>query len=349
MRLWERLGATASAALAVDREVKAPPASLHDPPPPPEPSAAEAELEDVRRLSAPTSGQPGSLVGDARARWRRTRYRDRLDAAIAAPRLGHCGTIAVISPKGGVGKTTITALLGALFAYIRRDRVVAVDTNPDYGSLGPTLVPGHQVFVDDLLDLLEARELTVTELDAQLGRGPDGLMVLPAPTDPARMARLDRTAYARLIGHLQAKAGVILLDCGTGLQEPAAQAAIAAADQLVLVTDPDPATGKLVARGASLLLEAETPVVLVVNKMPRRHARSYLEQLGTLVPEAAGMTFIESNPAAAARVSTGRFTWTDPAGGWDVRVRELGALLVSQWPALGLTSGAPADTLSRQP
>jgi len=45
-------------------------------------------------------------------------------------------TIAVVSPKGGLGKTSTTALLGSLLARVRHERMVAVDTNPDYGSLG---------------------------------------------------------------------------------------------------------------------------------------------------------------------------------------------------------------------
>lgn len=90
-----------------------------------------------------------------KASWRESDYESRLDRAIAAPRLTRCATIAVVSPKGGVGKTTTTVLLGSLLARVRRDRIVAVDTNPDYGSLGRTLTPDHQVFVDDLGDVLE--------------------------------------------------------------------------------------------------------------------------------------------------------------------------------------------------
>ena len=60
-------------------------------------------------------------------------------------------TIAVVSPKGGVGKTTTTALLGSLLAFLRRDRVIAVETNPDWGSLGRRLVPDHPIFIDELL------------------------------------------------------------------------------------------------------------------------------------------------------------------------------------------------------
>ena len=134
-------------------------------------------------------------------------------------------TIAVVSPKGGVGKSTTTALLGSLLAFLRRDRVVAVDTNPDWGSLGRRLVPDHPVFIDDLLaGPLKDGQLTPTQLDAQLGRGPDGLMVAPAPTDPDRGEALDEAAYRTLFARLGELVGTLVLDCGTGLKSPAARA-----------------------------------------------------------------------------------------------------------------------------
>ena len=127
-------------------------------------------------------------------------------------RLRRCATIAVISPKGGVGKTTTAALLGSLLAFLRRDRVVAVETNPDWGSLGRRLVPDHPVFIDDLLaGPLIDRRLSPTQLDAQLARGPDGLMVAPAPTDPERAKNLDETAYLTLFARLSELVGTLVL------------------------------------------------------------------------------------------------------------------------------------------
>ncbi|HXM55522.1 MAG TPA: EsaB/YukD family protein, partial [Candidatus Dormibacteraeota bacterium] len=96
----------------------------------------------------------------ARLSWRSTDYLYRLDEAIVAPQLYRCATIAVMSPKGGVGKTTLTALLGGLFAHLRRDRIVAVDSNPDFGSLGRCLTPTHDIFVDDVLEVIDSPELT---------------------------------------------------------------------------------------------------------------------------------------------------------------------------------------------
>jgi MinD-like ATPase involved in chromosome partitioning or flagellar assembly len=298
--------------------------------------SAEPLAPSARRvLTKPEARSPRER---ARHWWRETDYVGRLDRTIALPKLNRCATIAVVSPKGGVGKTTLTALLGSLLSRTRRDRIVAVDTNPDYGSLGRQLTPDHDVYVDDLVDVLDRPDLSVTALDQHLGRAFEGLMVLPAPTDPARMARVDELAYRRVIERLQSLVGVLVLDCGTGLQEPAARAAQATADQIILVSDAQPATASLVADAAHLLSTAGPPLTLVVNKMPvkEKEARIDLEGLEELVPDAHGLVTIEDDQRAAQRIAAGEFEWRDAPATWQRSVRELAVVLESDWPALGL-------------
>ena len=112
------------------------------------PEPAHSSVPGPRTFTRPARPSP---IAQAREAWRNTDYQHQLDELILAPRLRRCATIAVISPKGGVGKTTTAALLGSLLAFLRRDRVVAVETNPDWGSLGRRLAPDHPVFIDDLL------------------------------------------------------------------------------------------------------------------------------------------------------------------------------------------------------
>ena len=54
----------------------------------------------------------------------------------AQPGVTRPNVVALVSPKGGVGKTTSTFLLGNLLATHLKLRVVAVDANPDFGTLG---------------------------------------------------------------------------------------------------------------------------------------------------------------------------------------------------------------------
>jgi MinD-like ATPase involved in chromosome partitioning or flagellar assembly len=255
---------------------------------------------------------------------------------INAPRLQRCVTIAVVSPKGGVGKSTTTALLGSLLAFVRRDRVVAVDTNNDWGSLGRRLVPDHPVFIDDLLaGPLGDGQLPPTELDARLGRGPDGLMVAPAPTDPERAERLDEASYRTLFTRLAELVGMLVLDCGTGLGDPPARAALSCADQLVLVADGEPDTASLVSEAAAWLEGIAPPLVLVVNKL-ERSSRLDVAALEREIDFARGLVCLPTDHAGAHRLHASRFSWTRPPASWRRPVHELAALITADWRGLGI-------------
>jgi MinD-like ATPase involved in chromosome partitioning or flagellar assembly len=320
--LTERVAALVQAAIRPEAGVARPPAA--------EPLPGEI----VRPASLTRRGHAG-LADRLRATWRATDYVYLLEEAIVAPQLLRCATVAVMSPKGGVGKTTTTTLLGSLFALLRRDRIVAIDTNPDFGSLGRQLAPEHTVFLDDLYEVLDEPELTAAALDNHLGRAAHGLMVLPAPTDPARASRIDTAAYVRVIGKLQQMVGLIVLDSGTGLHEPAARAALATADQIVLVSDAEPATASLVAEAAAVLKQEERPLYLVMNKAGEPTDLD-LQAFGAVIPHARGLVEVGSELFAARAVTSGRFTWTDAPRSWTRALRELAAALVADWPELGI-------------
>ncbi|HZV51226.1 MAG TPA: EsaB/YukD family protein [Candidatus Dormibacteraeota bacterium] len=308
------------------------------PPRPPRPSlAAEPQPGQIINPAALMVKTVPNLAERVRMSWRSTDYLTRLEEAIVAPQLHRCATIAVMSPKGGVGKTTVATLLGTLLAFLRRDRIVAIDTNPDFGSLGRQLAPDHTVFVDDLYEVLDEPELTATTLDNHLSRAAHGLMVLPAPTDPVRVARLDTNAYTKVVRKLQQMVGVIVLDSGAGLHEPAARAALDTADQVVLVSDAEPATASLVAEAATVLKQDGLPIWLVMNKTGVPTDLD-LRAFGAIVPHARGMVEIKNELTAARTVAAGRFQWLDAPRSWKRSLRELAAALVLDWPQLGIAS-----------
>jgi len=317
--LGERLRATAGAFVSAGS------ASSEQPEPP---------LGSPKRLAVP---RPRSPFERAQAAWFAGDYQRRLEQVIAAPRLSHCVTIAVVSPKGGVGKTTTSIMLGTLLAMVRSDRVVAVDTNPDHGTLGRSLAPEHEIYVDDLLGVVDQPALTVTMLDRFLARAPHGMLVLPAPTDPERMDQLDGQAYERVIRRLQEMVNILVLDCGAGMRDPVTRTALANADQVVLVSDADPATASLVADVARRL-PADASFAMVVNKLPRLGSRLNFEHLAEDVSNARAVVKIEADGEAAERVGMGDFTWQDSPPEWRIAIRQLAAHLAADWEALGRTA-----------
>src|SRR5690606_15661879 len=70
-------------------------------------------------------------LGDSPA----VRARKAVDARIDRQFEGRTRFVPVLTRKGGVGKTTITALIGMALADVREDRIVAIDANPDRGTL----------------------------------------------------------------------------------------------------------------------------------------------------------------------------------------------------------------------
>ena len=180
-------------------------------------------------------------------------------------------TIALISPKGGVGKTTSTFAVGNLLAGHLKLRAIAVDANPDFGTLA-RLAPDDRRSDRSLADLLDDAERlnTAAALGAYVSRLPTGLHVLGAPQDAELTASLGPQRYGELVAFLASFYEVVLLDLGTGVAGPLARFAIERADQAVLVTTPEWVTSSVVLEALAHLQHDRTTVAL--NKSHLRSA-----------------------------------------------------------------------------
>jgi MinD-like ATPase involved in chromosome partitioning or flagellar assembly len=174
--------------------------------------------------------------------------------------------VALISPKGGVGKTTSTFLAGNLLASHLKLRAVAVDANPDFGTLGhlPREPDRSRLSLIDLLEDAD-RLSTAAELRPYLSRLPSGLHLLAAPPDARLAARLGPDRYGELTAFLSCFYDVVLLDLGTGVAGPLARFAIERADQVVLVTTPEWITASVVVDALEHLQHDRTTVL--INKV----------------------------------------------------------------------------------
>jgi MinD-like ATPase involved in chromosome partitioning or flagellar assembly len=177
------------------------------------------------------------------------RARQELRARISAPVAG-CQRIAVVALKGGVGKTTTTACLGAVFAEHRGDRVVAVDANPDPGTLGYRIRRDTARTARDLLANVDKLE-RYADVRAYASQTDLRLEVIASEVDPARDEAFGEEDYRELAAVLERFYSLILTDCGPGLLHSAMRAILPTADQLVVVAAPS-LDG---ARSASLTLD----------------------------------------------------------------------------------------------
>lgn len=161
-------------------------------------------------------------------------YLAELTTQIGVPLYG-CHKIAVLSLKGGVGKTTVTAALGSTFASLRGDRVIAVDANPDRGTLSNKLPLDTESTVRDLLQ--RGSELQrYSEVRAFTSQARSRLEVLASDTDPAVSEAFSAADYRDVIDVLERFYNLVITDCGTGLMHSAMRGVLDAADALVIVS-----------------------------------------------------------------------------------------------------------------
>ncbi|MPY78800.1 MAG: AAA family ATPase [Actinophytocola sp.] len=146
-----------------------------------------------------------------------------------------CYKIAMLSLKGGVGKTTTTTTLGSTFSSLRGDRVVAVDANPDRGTLSQKIPMETTATVRHLLR--DADRITrYSDIRAYTSQGPSRLEILASEQDPAVSEAFSENDYRRAVDLLEHFYNIVLTDCGTGLMHSAMKGVLELADSLVLVS-----------------------------------------------------------------------------------------------------------------
>ncbi|WP_344125146.1 MinD/ParA family protein [Saccharopolyspora halophila] len=146
-----------------------------------------------------------------------------------------CYKIAMLSLKGGVGKTTATATLGATFASLRGDRVIAVDANPDRGTLSQKIPLETTATVRHLLR--DAHRISrYSDVRSYTSQGPSRLEILASEQDPAVSEAFSEEDYRRSVTLLEHFYNVVLTDCGTGLMHSAMKGVLDVADSLVIVS-----------------------------------------------------------------------------------------------------------------
>jgi MinD-like ATPase involved in chromosome partitioning or flagellar assembly len=258
--------------------------------------------------------------------WRRTAWRagarrlgpgvrerrNREWARLARRPLRSPGVIVVVSPKGGVGKSTVTALLGGVLAKVRASLVAALDANPDSGNLVTRLSGRPSPHgAQDLQHAAGAID-RYSDLVPYLTTSGSGLCAVRG--EPDRDTRLGPDGYLDLLGLLSRFYSLVVVDLGTGIRDPAFQAVLEAADAVVAVAGPGFDAIEVLAEG--------------LDWLSRRH--SGLLRSATAVINGAGRGGLDPDKASRALSDWAAHVIRLPA---DRHLAEGGAI---EWDRLGV-------------
>jgi len=159
--------------------------------------------------------------------------------------------ITVVSGKGGVGKTTLSACLGAVFRECRPDNVVAVDAVPGFGTLAGRIdesPPGDYAAVlndTDVQGYADIRE--------HLGQNAIGLDVLAGNRASDQPRPLAPAMFDGVVARLRRTHNVIVVDTSDDLEHPVMKAVLDSSDTLVFVSGLTADTSLPVTRSIDLL------------------------------------------------------------------------------------------------
>lgn len=158
-----------------------------------------------------------------------------LEARIKAVLRGHY-KIGVMG-KGGVGKTTVSATIGSIFAELRQeDRVVAIDADTSFGKLGSRVDPKA---MGSYWELASDQHLeTFADVRSRVGNNAAGLFVLAGEASPARRRVLDPAIYREATARLDRYFTISIIDCSSTMDSPVTQEVLRDLDALIVVSSP---------------------------------------------------------------------------------------------------------------
>ena len=170
--------------------------------------------------------------------------------------------IVITSGKGGVGKTTTTANIGAGLSQLDK-KVVIIDT--DLGLRNLDVVMGlENLIVYNLVDVIEGS----CRLKQALIRDKryENLYLLPSAQTKDKSA-ISPGQMKKLAAELREEFDYILLDCPAGIEQ-GFQNAIAGADRAIVVTTPEVSAIRDADRIIGLLEKAEfRKMDLIINRI----------------------------------------------------------------------------------
>ncbi len=150
-----------------------------------------------------------------------TRERDRATRLGASGAASHAGgssgdaagqVVAVFSPKGGVGRTTVAVNLAVAAASLGTKRVALMDGALQFGDVGVLMnLNPKGKSIADLVPELEAGELD--SIDTFITEHSSGVRVLLAPPSPEAAEHVTAAHAKRVVERLRADHDLTVVDC----------------------------------------------------------------------------------------------------------------------------------------
>jgi pilus assembly protein CpaE len=126
--------------------------------------------------------------------------------------------IAVFSPKGGVGRTTIAVNMAVASATELGRRVVVLDGSFQFGDVGVLLnLNPKNKSIADLVPELDAGE--ADSVETFVINHSAGIRVLLAPPSPEMAELITPTGVRRVVDALRASHDLVILDCPASFNE----------------------------------------------------------------------------------------------------------------------------------
>ncbi len=170
-------------------------------------------------------------LGDSPA----VRHQKAVDQSITRRLEGGTRFVPVLTRKGGVGKTTVTTMIGMALARTREDRIIAIDANPDRGTLAERFIRSTDKTVRDLVS--KANTITsFSDFSSFVTRDKSRLDVLASDTDPFLSEAFDENDYNVVADMVSRYYTIALTDCGTGIVHSVMTATLKRADSIVIVS-----------------------------------------------------------------------------------------------------------------
>lgn len=170
-------------------------------------------------------------LGDSR----KARARKQLISRIATPFNGDTRYVPILTRKGGVGKTTTTTLLGMALAQHREDRVIAIDANPDRGTLAERIPRETKNTIRSVVQKAPSIG-SFTDFTEFVSRDATRLHVLASDPDPSLAEAFDEYDYNVVADVASRYYSLILTDCGTGIVHTVMKPILSRANSLVIVS-----------------------------------------------------------------------------------------------------------------